>query len=103
MCVFDLTVRYGNLPAAAKELHVTPSAISHRLKRPEEQLGVVLLGRNGDQISATEGGKLFQQVIAEAFDRLGATARQFNPLRDPNVVSFTTAPAFAGKSLVRRH
>lgn len=102
MRAFDLTVRYGNLTAAAKELHVTPSAISHQLKRLEDQLGVVLLERHGNQVRATEGGKLFHQDIADAFDRLTAAARRFNPPRDPNVVSFTTTPAFAVKWLVRR-
>jgi LysR family glycine cleavage system transcriptional activator len=102
MRAFDLTVRYGNLAAAARELHVTPSAISHQLKRLEDQLGVVLLERNGNQLSATEAGKLFQRDIADAFDRLVTAARRFNEPRDPNVVSFTTTPAFAVKWLVRR-
>lgn len=102
MRAFDLTVRYGNLAAAARELHVTSSAVSHQLKRLEEQLGVVLLERNGNQLSPTEAGKLFQKDIADAFDRLVTAAQRFNAPRDPNVVSFTTTPAFAVKWLVRR-
>ena len=102
MRAFDLAVRYGSMAAAASELHVTSSAVSHQLKRLEEQLGVVLLERTGNQLIATEAGRLFQRDIADAFDRLVMATQRFNAPRDPNVVSFTVTPAFAVKWLVRR-
>jgi LysR family transcriptional regulator (chromosome initiation inhibitor) len=46
----------GSLDAAARELHITPSAVSQRLKSLEEQLGRVLIVR-GRPARATAAGE----------------------------------------------
>lgn len=46
----------GSLDAAARELHITPSAVSQRLKTLEEQLGRVLVVR-GRPAKATPAGE----------------------------------------------
>lgn len=48
-------VRTGSFEAAARELAVTPSAISQRVKQLEERLGTVLIER-GSPCTATEKG-----------------------------------------------
>lgn len=50
-----LVVRTGSFERAARELHVTPSAVSQRVKQLEERLGVVLIER-GAPCVATETG-----------------------------------------------
>lgn len=51
-----MVVQTGSFEAAARELHVTPSAVSQRVKQLEERLGVVLIER-GTPCTATEKGE----------------------------------------------
>src|SRR5512142_963956 len=48
--------REGSVEAAARALHVTPSAVSQRLKLLEERVGTVLLVR-GRPCAATPAGR----------------------------------------------
>ena len=52
----DVTVREGTLEAAARELHVTPSAISQRLRALEVATGRILLVRTRP-VQVTESGQ----------------------------------------------
>ena len=51
-----LVVQTGSFEKAAQALHVTPSAVSQRVKQLEERLGVVLIVR-GNPCVATEKGE----------------------------------------------
>ena len=42
---FDAAVRLGSFKDAAEALHITPSAISHRIRNLEQSFGVPLLAR----------------------------------------------------------
>src|SRR5215211_1563531 len=52
----DATVREGTLEAAARALHVTPSAISQRLRALEVATGRILLVRT-KPVKVTESGQ----------------------------------------------
>lgn len=51
-----LVVQTGSFEKAAQALHITPSAVSQRIKQLEERLGVVLIVR-GNPCVATEKGE----------------------------------------------
>src|SRR5688572_10357659 len=53
---FSATVDHGSLDGAAAALHVTPSAVSQRLKALERSVGVVLLQRSRP-VRPTEPGE----------------------------------------------
>lgn len=53
--VVQAVVHFGSFEKAAAALHVTPSAVSQRVKQLEERLGVVLIVR-GSPCTATEKG-----------------------------------------------
>lgn len=57
---FAAVLREGSFDAAARALHLTPSAISQRIKGLEERLGRVLV-RRGTPCSATEAGEALQR------------------------------------------
>lgn len=63
----------GTLDAAARHLHITPSAVSQRVKTLEEQLGRVLLVRSRP-VRATEAGaaviRLARQAALLEYDTL---------------------------------
>ncbi|WP_298933500.1 LysR family transcriptional regulator [uncultured Ramlibacter sp.] len=59
MQFFAQLVRCGSLVALARELQVTPAAVSKRLSGLEARLGVPLLNRTTRRISLTEQGRTY--------------------------------------------
>lgn len=60
LAAFAAVLEEGSFDAAARALHVTPSAISQRVKALEERLGRVLI-RRGTPCVATEAGQSLQR------------------------------------------
>src|SRR5262245_40249172 len=60
--------RTGSLSAAARSLNVTPPALSMRLKRLEQTVGVNLVVRSSRRVRFTSEG---ERLVAEAQDLLG--------------------------------
>ena len=52
---FEALARLRSVTQAADELHVTPSAVSHRMRRLETQLGCKLFARS--DFTATADGQ----------------------------------------------
>lgn len=57
--LFALVARNRNLAAAARELGVTPPAVSKRLAQLEQRLGVRLVNRTTRRLSLTPEGELY--------------------------------------------
>ncbi|MEJ0045610.1 MAG: LysR family transcriptional regulator [Rhodospirillales bacterium] len=68
-CFFSLVNLKGNLTAVARELGVTPSAVSKRLAQLEARLGVRLMSRTTRRSTLTEEGEIYlrsaERIIAE--------------------------------------
>jgi len=60
LAAFAAVLHEGSFEAAARMLHVTPSAVSQRIKALEERLGRVLI-RRGSPCAATEAGESLQR------------------------------------------
>jgi len=60
LAAFAAVLREGSFDAAARSLHLTPSAVSQRVKALEERLGRVLI-RRGAPCLATEAGESLQR------------------------------------------
>lgn len=56
---FTLLVKMGSLAAAAREMDLTPPAVSKRLAQLEARLGVRLLNRTTRRISVTNEGEVY--------------------------------------------
>jgi LysR family transcriptional regulator, chromosome initiation inhibitor len=74
LAAFDAVLREGSFEAAARALHVTPSAISQRIKGLEERLGQVLVQRGVPCVAAPAGAAL--QRHAQQLRLLEAEALQ---------------------------
>lgn len=57
-----LVVQTGSFEAAARALHVTPSAVSQRVKQLEERLGAVLVERGTPCVATEKGAWLCRHV-----------------------------------------
>jgi LysR family transcriptional regulator, glycine cleavage system transcriptional activator len=99
---FEAAARHLSFKAAADELNVTQSAISHQVKALEDFLGVRLFLRGTREIVLTSEGSGYLGDISLLLDQLaGATDRVRD--RDTAGPLFVTAtPAFAARWLVPR-
>jgi LysR family glycine cleavage system transcriptional activator len=59
---------------AARELGVTPSAVSHQIRMLEEWLAMPLFTRMARRIALTPAGKRFHREVGAAFDGIAASA-----------------------------
>lgn len=57
--VFTTAARHGSIAAAAKELNVSASAVSHQIKKLEADLGTSLFVRSNNSITLTDTGRRF--------------------------------------------
>jgi LysR family glycine cleavage system transcriptional activator len=103
---FEAAARHASVSAAARELSVTHSAISHQLKLLESQLGTRLFERTNRGLKITASGKLLLPVLSESFDRINATVSHLQQEQGAGLVSeilnVTSTPAFASKWLLPR-
>ncbi len=70
---FEATARLMTLAAAAEELNVTPSAISHQIRSLEDALGVRLFHRINRRLALTKDGQVLLPGLSDAFRQI-ATA-----------------------------
>jgi DNA-binding transcriptional LysR family regulator len=67
--VFVTVARLLSFSAAARELGVTPSAVSQTVRQLETRLGVVLLARTTRSVSLTDGGRQLLEATGPALDQ----------------------------------
>lgn len=83
MVVFERVVQEGSLSAAARALHVTPSAISRSIARTEQRLGTRLLLRTTRAIALTTEGEAYlraaRRILADLAEVEEAIADQGVP------------------------
>ena len=68
--IFARVVEAGSLSAAGRELHLSPTVVSKRLARLEEQLGARLMQRTTRQLTLTEIGEGFHERVIQVLDAL---------------------------------
>ena len=68
LSVFLAIVRYRSFRKAADQMDVTASALSHRIRRLEERLGVRLLNRTSRSVVPTAAGLALAEKIAAGLD-----------------------------------
>jgi LysR family glycine cleavage system transcriptional activator len=79
---FEAVARAGNLGSAAEQLRITPSAVSHRVRGLEEELGLQLLQRTHNGLRLTDAGRRYRAGVEDAFATL---ARATNDLLGPDL------------------
>lgn len=70
---FEAASRLGSFQAAGLELSVTPTAVSHQIKRLEEYLGARLFERLHRSLKLTPTGKTLARESQKAFSGLART------------------------------
>lgn len=93
--------RLGSLSRAADALGVTPSAVSHRLRGLEQQLGLGLFERREAGLVPTAAGRRLLPGLSEGFQRIAAAVAEATA-QERGTVTVTCGLAFAAKWLVPR-
>src|SRR5215203_4813768 len=99
--VFEAAARWQSFHAAATELNLTPSAVSHAIRRMEEALGVLMFERVGRGIALSAEGQTLLGYIERGFDEIlrGLDAVS---ARAPRLLRLHCAPSFAAQWLTPR-
>jgi LysR family transcriptional regulator, glycine cleavage system transcriptional activator len=85
---FEAAARSGSFVGAARELNVSPAAISRMVRLLEQRLGLALFERQANRLTATAAGRAYQAGLTTIFDALvnlteqvAASARRPPPVR----------------------
>ena len=99
---FEAAARHLSFTRAADELHVTQTAISHRIRGLEERLGVRLFRRLSRGLVLTDEAQRYLPAVRDAFARLEAATAELLARRTGGTLTASVVPSFAAKWLVPR-
>jgi DNA-binding transcriptional LysR family regulator len=88
-----LVVRQGSLVEAARQLGLTPAAVSQRVKALEAEIGTALLIRSGRRVKPTEAGHFILENAAKVIgevQRLRASAVAALPMGELRIGAIST-------------
>ena len=86
IAVFATVARLGSLKAAASELNLSPSAVSHAIRALEEELGVELFKRVSRGVRLTPDAARYAEILQGLFERMRrATADIAGPRLEPRL------------------
>ncbi len=99
---FEAAARHLNFTRAAIELCVSQGAVSHQVAQLESRLGTRLFHRLPRGLALTEEGHALVPVLADAFDRVGATLDQYADGRFREALKIGVVGTFATGWLLPR-
>ena len=99
---FEAAARHLSFTAAARELSVTQTAVSHQIRRLEDELGLKLFRRGGRAVRLSLTGERFLPAVQEAFELLRRGAAQLRRQQLAGPLTVSTTASFATKWLVPR-
>lgn len=104
LAAFAAVARTRSFTAAAAELGVSPSALSHAMRGLEERLGVRLLARSTRSVAPTEAGESLLARLRPALAQIDEGVRTLSNWRDgpSGVVRLTTFHWIASTLLAER-
>jgi LysR family glycine cleavage system transcriptional activator len=98
----EAVARVGSVTRAATSLHLTQSAISHRLRALEEDTGLKLLERSGRGVRLTAAALRLARAASEARRMIEETVASLADQPAREVLSISCSPSFAIRVLVPR-
>ncbi len=98
---FESAARHGSFRAAALELNLSPSAISHAILKLEQTLGTSLFEREGRVVRLSTDGEILMRHVGLAFDELRRGMEAVSN-RGPQLLRLHSAPSFAAQWLTPR-
>lgn len=98
---FEAAARTGSFQEAATELHLSPSAVSHAIRKLERQLGLLLFLREGRWVRLSADGTALMRHVGPAFEDL-RRGMDLVSTRGLKLLRVHSAPSFAAQWLTPR-
>jgi LysR family glycine cleavage system transcriptional activator len=99
---FEAAARHLSFTHAAAELNVTQTAVSHQIRRLEEQLGLRLFTRRQRTLQLTREGQQYLPAVHAAFADLRRATERLLRVDGETVLTVSCLPSLAAKWLVPR-
>lgn len=99
---FEAAARRASFKAAAEELFVTPTAISHQIRQLEDFLGVRVLDRSPRAVSLTAEGAALYEVTRSGFAEIGKVVARLRGTQKPATLTLSSTTAFLSQWLAPR-
>jgi len=96
--IFSIAAQCLNFTKAAEQLCITPSAVSHQIKRLEDSLHCKLFKREGKILRLTDEANKFSQVINQCFSQMREATKEISGQKS-NIIQLGVSSAFAVKRL----
>ena len=102
LTAFEAAARLGSFRAAATELGITRSAVSHQVKLLEDRMGLTLFRRDARRAELTTVGQSYYPTIKDAFDMIEAHTKAVKPSTLDNELTIQVYVTVALKWLIPR-
>lgn len=102
LIAFEAAARLGSFGAAADELSLTPSAISHQIRGLEDTLGISLFHRVVRVVELTDVGRRYAESVTEGINVIAAGTRSIERSGKSDILTIHTVPSFGTQWLMRR-
>lgn len=99
---FNVAAEKMSFTLAAKKLHLTQGAVSHRIKVLEGELGFNLFVRGTRKLELTEEGQRFQRTLSKSLSSIFGEIEDINNTDLYGQINIGTSPAFANSWLLPR-
>ena len=100
--MFCVAARYESFQAAAKELFITSSAVSHQIKSLEQELGLRLFERGSRELKLTDVGNSLYDDLSSMIDQIDAVVSDYRKSGGRKSVRVSVQPFFASEFFVPR-
>src|ERR1700743_1592250 len=94
---FEAAARHLSFTNAAAELNVTQTAISHQIRRLEEELGIRLFVRQNRALALTAEARDYLPGVRAAFNDLRLATDRLLRKDNEHVLTVSTLASLAGK------
>jgi LysR family glycine cleavage system transcriptional activator len=99
---FEAAARHLSFKNAARELHVTPGAVSHHVKQLEDTLGMPLFRRLTRALELTPDGQVLLPKVQEGLRNLAEAVERVRSRGEAHTLTVMAPPNFAARWLVPR-
>jgi LysR family glycine cleavage system transcriptional activator len=99
---FEAAARHQSFTAAAAELSVTITAVSHQIRQLEARIGHKLFERTGRAVTLTRVGQAIYPLVRDGFDQIADAFELVNARANDDSIQISATRAFAERWLMPR-
>ena len=99
---FEAAARHQSFTAAATELSVTLTAVSHQIRQLEARIGHKLFERTGRAVTLTPVGETIYPLLRDGFDQIAQAFELINARPNDDSIQISATRAFAERWLMPR-